>query len=99
MQDTPEERRRLLLRATRDGDNRLLVAISDRGHGIPDKARGQLFTPFFTTKPTGMGMGLAISRSIVTAHGGKLDCENNPDGGATFSFTLPSALDEPGDGT
>jgi len=96
MEATPEAERRLQLRATRDGENRVRVAIRDRGHGVGEKARGQLFTPFFTTKATGMGMGLAISRSIITAHGGKLDCENDPDGGATFFFTLPSAVGDQG---
>jgi len=81
----------LRLRAAGQADGGLHVAISDRGHGIPEGVRARLFNPFFTTKDTGMGMGLAISRSIISAHGGKLDCENNPDGGATFFFTIPAA--------
>jgi two-component system sensor kinase FixL len=93
MADTPAAGRDLMLRAL-SADNSVRVEISDRGHGVPEGARAQLFTPFFTTKPTGMGMGLAISRSIVAAHGGKLDCANNPGGGATFFFTLPSALEQ-----
>ena len=70
------------------------VEISDRGPGVTERAREGLFTPFFTTKVTGMGMGLAISRSIITAHGGKLDYMNNSDVGATFYFTLPAALEK-----
>jgi two-component system sensor kinase FixL len=93
MEGLPEERRRLRLRAARDHEGMVRVAISDCGPGVALDDRERLFTPFFTTKPTGMGMGLAISRSIVTAHGGKLDCENGAEGGATFWFTLPSALE------
>jgi two-component system sensor kinase FixL len=94
MADAPPGERDLRLRALKGPDNSVRVEISDRGHGVAEAARPQLFTPFFTTKPTGMGMGLAISRSIVAAHGGKLDCANNPGGGATFFFTLPSALEQ-----
>jgi signal transduction histidine kinase len=65
------------------------VAVLDRGIGIPPDKLPRLFEPFFTTKPNGMGMGLAISRTIIETHGGKLRGENNPDGGATFRFTLP----------
>lgn len=93
MTDMPAAGRLLTLQAGCGPNNSVRVEISDRGHGVSDDARGHLFTPFFTTKATGMGMGLAISRSIIKAHGGKLDCMNNPDGGATFYFTLPSALE------
>jgi two-component system sensor kinase FixL len=94
MVDVAPGERRLSLRALRGPENSIRVEISDCGHGVVESARPQLFTPFFTTKPTGMGMGLAISRSIIAAHGGKLDCVNNPDGGATFFFTLPGALEQ-----
>ena len=94
MGDIPEAERVLTLQAAPTPEGEVRVEISDRGHGVNERVRDRLFTPFFTTKPTGMGMGLAISRSIIAAHGGKLDCSNNPDGGATFFFTLPAALEK-----
>jgi signal transduction histidine kinase len=51
--------------------------------------RDRLFEPFVTTKSQGLGLGLTISRSILSAHGGKIWCENNPTGGAVFAFSLP----------
>lgn len=89
IRESPAERRKLLLEATVGTDSQLRIAITDQGPGIDESLRDRLFTPFFTTKSTGMGMGLAISRSIITAHGGTLDFRNNVDGGATFWFTLP----------
>ena len=65
---------------------------TDRGGGIDADRLEHVFEPFFSTKPQGMGLGLAISRTIVLAHGGKLWVENNPDRGATFRFTLPIAM-------
>lgn len=94
MADTPSGRRRLRLHAWRDGERTVRVDITDAGHGVPEGVRTRLFTPFFTTKDTGMGMGLAISRSIISAHGGKLDCSNEAGGGATFFFVLPTALEQ-----
>jgi PAS domain S-box-containing protein len=70
------------------------VAISDHGDGVPDQELDRLFEPFFTTKPDGMGMGLAISRSIVEAHGGRLWVEASDHTGSTFALTLP--IDPPG---
>jgi two-component system sensor kinase FixL len=94
MADVSPADRRLTLRAWLQPDQAIRIDITDNGHGVGEAARQHLFTPFFTTKATGMGMGLAISRSIITAHGGKLDCVNNPEGGATFFFTLPAALSD-----
>jgi signal transduction histidine kinase len=65
------------------------VSVSDGGGGIPAGLEEKLFEPFFTTKPGGMGMGLSIARSIVSAHGGRIWAGNNPGGGATLRFVLP----------
>lgn len=91
---TPAAERVLKVRARSDGPQRIRIEIEDRGTGVGPEARDHLFTPFFTTKAAGMGMGLAISRSIVVAHSGVLDCENNAGGGATFYMILPTDLAE-----
>jgi signal transduction histidine kinase/ligand-binding sensor domain-containing protein len=86
----------------RDGPRRLIVetrlrapdvevSITDTGPGLPEDGIPGLFEAFVTTKSAGMGVGLAISRTLVQAHGGKIRAENHPDGGARFSFTLPPA--------
>jgi signal transduction histidine kinase len=84
--------RHLLLTAKQTGPEDIRVEVIDEGHGVPDDVRDSLFNAFFTTKDTGMGMGLAICRTIIQAHGGKLDFMNNDNGGATFYFTLPTGL-------
>jgi PAS domain S-box-containing protein len=71
-------------------DETIEVAVADTGPGIPGDVAGQLFKPFVSNKPDGMGLGLSISRSIIEAHGGRLRTEPNPGGGAVFRFTLPS---------
>ena len=70
-------------------DGQLLIAVSDTGLGLPTDKADQIFDAFFTTKPQGTGMGLAISRSIVESHGGRLWASSNSGRGATFRFTLP----------
>ena len=71
-----------------DGQS-VILSISDNGPGIDEEGMGHLFEPFYTTKKEGLGMGLAISRSIVEQHGGRLWAENNSDVGVTFNFTIP----------
>ncbi|MDI1266614.1 MAG: ATP-binding protein, partial [bacterium] len=83
--------RELIASNTRTADDMIEVAVSDTGHGFGDEARTSLFQPFFTTKQTGMGVGLSISRTIIETHGGKMWAETNASGGATFRFTLPAA--------
>jgi PAS domain S-box-containing protein len=85
--------KRLLEVKTTARDDWVEVAIRDWGCGVPAEAAGRLFHPFFTTKPHGMGMGLAISQSIVSAHGGRIWTHPAADGGAVFRFTLPVARD------
>ena len=86
--------RSVTLRTCRNGMNEIEVSVSDQGCGVPDERIDKLFTPFSTTKKSGMGMGLSISQAIVRAHGGQIRFHNNDDGGATFSFTLPAAKRE-----
>ena len=76
-----------------DGPGRIRVAVRDSGAGIRVEPPSRLFEPFFTTKPAGMGMGLAISQSILEAHGGRLEAFNNPGPGATFQLILPAHED------
>jgi PAS domain S-box-containing protein len=91
MGKNPEAERELSVRVRARPAGRLEVSVTDAGSGLQPGEIGQLFEPFFTTKPNGMGMGLAISRTIIEAHGGKIRAENNPVKGAVFSFTLPTA--------
>lgn len=92
---TADERRRVLVvrgrRAMHDGAARVVLHVEDAGTGLSREAMDRLFEPFYTTKANGMGMGLAISRSIVDAHGGRLWVEPNPDAGTIVSFDLPEA--------
>jgi two-component system, LuxR family, sensor kinase FixL len=67
----------------------LQISVVDNGPGLPDEVRDKLFQPFVSTKKTGMGVGLSICHTIVTAHDGHLSAEPNPDGGTIFKFTLP----------
>jgi signal transduction histidine kinase len=87
MDATVDGARLVRLRAVLDGDNAIRIEVQDLGAGIIDPERA--FEPFFTTKRNGMGMGLAICRSIIEAHDGRLWATGNEPRGTTLAFTLP----------
>lgn len=91
MQDQPEQKRELVIRSTRANGKEAEVSVADCGAGIPDGMLARIFEPFVTTKSGGMGLGLAICRSIVEAQGGHIRAEGAPQGGAVIRFTLPLA--------
>jgi two-component system sensor kinase FixL len=83
--------RKITIRAGRETPHRVRVSVEDTGPGLNARQLQRLFTPFYTTKPDGMGLGLSISRSIIEAHGGKLWAEADRRKGAVFSISLPAA--------
>ena len=89
MEDCPPDEKILHVAAAFDGGGQLHVSVKDRGRGLPEDKLDQVFTPFLTTKTTGLGMGLAICRRIIHAHGGQIRIENNTGAGATAHITLP----------
>jgi C4-dicarboxylate-specific signal transduction histidine kinase len=89
MRQTPPSQRKVEISTAGDGDGKVRLSVRDHGSGIRTEVHDRLFDQFFTTKEHGLGMGLAIVRSIVEAHGGKIHAENVADGGACFYFTLP----------
>jgi len=92
MNKVPEDRRQLSIEAqshVSEDKSFVLISVADSGIGLKAEDPPRLFEPFYTTKAEGMGMGLAISRSVVEAHGGRLWATPNADLGATFQFTLP----------
>ena len=89
MEETSVEDRRLGITTAQHDEETIRLEVSDRGMGIGREDLERIFEPFFTTKPEGMGMGLAISRSIIQAHGGRLWVSANQDRGCTFSCLLP----------
>jgi signal transduction histidine kinase len=82
--------RELLVSSGKNESQGVLVTVRDSGPGLDPEALAHLFDTFYTTKPDGMGMGLAISRSIIEAHGGRLWATPNEPHGAAFQFTLPA---------
>jgi signal transduction histidine kinase len=91
MRTVPDAWRVLVMGARRCSEDAVLVTIRDTGMGLAPTQRDRVFDAFYTTKPHGMGLGLAISRTIVDAHGGRLWAEANVDRGETFQFTVPIA--------
>jgi two-component system sensor kinase FixL len=85
------ERRDIVLR-TEVWDDAVQISVTDNGPGLPEEVQAKLFQPFVSTKKTGMGIGLSICHSIITAHNGRLWAETNPDGGTIFYLMLPTAL-------
>jgi len=83
----------LAIRSQRVKDGELLVSVSDTGIGLPLQQPEQIFSPFFTTKAQGTGMGLPISRSIIESHGGHLWATSNSERDASFHFTLPNEVE------
>jgi PAS domain S-box-containing protein len=94
MEASPPEERTLVIRTVHEDADTVRVGVQDSGPGIPQGGLTRIFDPFYTTKTTGMGMGLSVTRSIVEAHGGKIWAENNPGRGATVWFALPVSRDQ-----
>ena len=85
----------LTVRSEPVGTTHVQVSLLDTGCGLPEGAEEQIFEPLFTTKPSGMGMGLPIARTIVQAHGGTISADHRDVGGAIFRFTLPVSVEQP----
>jgi len=91
MHDAPVPLRKVVIATERNSEGAIRTSVRDYGVGISEEARGRVFQQFFTTKAKGLGMGLAIVRSIVESHGGTIVAENADGGGARFYFTLPTS--------
>jgi two-component system, LuxR family, sensor kinase FixL len=88
------EKRELVIATSMLKDNLIEISVSDTGPGIAPEVSAQLFQPFVTTKPHGMGVGLSICRTIIETHGGSIAQRPNRGGGTVFSFTLPAVSKE-----
>jgi signal transduction histidine kinase len=89
MEGVEKELRSLVVSSGGDGGGAVTVAVQDAGIGLGPEGADRLFAAFFTTKPSSLGMGLAICKSIVESHGGRIEARGNPGRGATFALTLP----------
>jgi len=96
-EDQPRDVRKIAVKTRPENRSGVRVSISDLGDGIPPDKVEEVFAPFHTTKAKGLGLGLSICRTIIEAHGGRIWAENNPNGGATFLFTLPVGEQNEGD--
>jgi len=93
MRDARGRPKELRIETRRSGPGTVEIRVLDHGPGVPPNLEEAIFHPFFTTKQEGLGVGLAISRSIVEAHGGRLGYDDRPGGGSTFIVTLPILAD------
>jgi signal transduction histidine kinase len=89
MEPVTDRPRELMVRSGQDETGQVLLSVSDRGVGISADNANRIFSAFFTTKSSGLGMGLSICRSIVEAHGGRMSASGNEGPGARFQFVLP----------
>ncbi len=89
MVDCPPDERQLTIETRREGPEFIEVSVTDRGAGVAPEMLERIFEPFYSTKKTGLGMGLSISRAMIRAHGGQLWASNLPQRGTVFRFTLP----------
>ncbi|MCI0668334.1 MAG: PAS domain S-box protein [Methylococcaceae bacterium] len=90
MQEPGTHGQNLVIRTVKDGDEFVRIEVVDRGPGVDENSVDKIFDPFFSTKQSGMGLGLSICRSIARSHGGQLDFVNNANHGATFFLRLPA---------
>jgi signal transduction histidine kinase len=96
LQSRPLEARHIVIEVCADdAKGEIEIAVQDSGPGIPTSLADELFRPFYTTKAEGTGIGLALSRTIIEAHGGRLRCDNSAEGGAIFRFTLRAVENSP----
>ena len=93
MENVPSGENVVTIESNSDDDNHVRVSISDQGIGLTEEIAEKIFDSFFTTRDAGTGLGLSISRSIITAHGGVIDYSPNQEGGVSFYFTLPAAVE------
>ena len=96
MTSVQDRERVLIVRTQRDQSDRILVTVADAGIGIEPENLNRVFGAFHTTKPGGLGMGLAICRSIIEAHGGRLWASPQLPHGSVFQFTVPAAINRRG---
>ena len=89
--EVPQESREVVVRSTRNTNGDIEVSVSDFGPGVSASIAPYLFTPFCTSKAAGTGLGLAVSRTIASANGGRLEYQPNPRSGACLTLTLPAA--------
>ncbi|MGB5308865.1 MAG: ATP-binding protein, partial [Arenicellales bacterium] len=89
-----EKQRQIVIRVSQTTDGMVEFAVVDRGTGVAPEQLPHLFEPFYTTKENGTGTGLAISKTIIEMHGGKILATNNPDGGTSVRFTVKVAPPE-----